>query len=97
MEIQRLQVRTPMLQGFGAAPVGSRDGIEYIMTGIITNTIAVLIQQILTPLLCAPLSVLLHRTDGTHDMKMLIKEFGKFTGVSVRTLHYYDEIGLSQT
>ena len=27
-------------------------------------------------------------------MKMLIKEFAKFTGVSVRTLHYYDEIGL---
>ena len=27
-------------------------------------------------------------------MKMLIKEFSVFTGVSVRTLHYYDEIGL---
>ena len=27
-------------------------------------------------------------------MKMLIKEFDRFTGVSVRTLHYYDEIGL---
>ena len=27
-------------------------------------------------------------------MKMLIKEFADFTGVSVRTLHYYDEIGL---
>ena len=27
-------------------------------------------------------------------MKMHIKEFGKLTGVSVRTLHYYDEIGL---
>lgn len=27
-------------------------------------------------------------------MKMLIKEFAAFTGVSVRTLHYYDEIGL---
>ena len=27
-------------------------------------------------------------------MKMLIKEFAKFTGVSVRTLHYYDELGL---
>ena len=27
-------------------------------------------------------------------MKMLIKEFAKITGVSVRTLHYYDEIGL---
>ena len=27
-------------------------------------------------------------------MKMLIKEFSRFTGVSVRTLHYYDEIGL---
>lgn len=27
-------------------------------------------------------------------MKMLIKDFAKFTGVSVRTLHYYDEIGL---
>ena len=25
---------------------------------------------------------------------MLIKEFAEFTGVSVRTLHYYDEIGL---
>ncbi|MBQ3180703.1 MAG: MerR family transcriptional regulator [Firmicutes bacterium] len=25
---------------------------------------------------------------------MQIKEFGEFTGVSVRTLHYYDEIGL---
>lgn len=25
---------------------------------------------------------------------MLIKEFASFTGVSVRTLHYYDEIGL---
>ena len=29
-------------------------------------------------------------------MKMQIKEFAKFTGVSVRTLHYYDEIGLLQ-
>ena len=28
------------------------------------------------------------------DMKMLIQEFSRFTGVSVRTLHYYDEIGL---
>ena len=28
------------------------------------------------------------------DMNMLIKEFSRFTGVSVRTLHYYDEIGL---
>ena len=28
-------------------------------------------------------------------MKMQIKEFAEFTGVSVRTLHYYDEIGLS--
>lgn len=28
------------------------------------------------------------------EMKMQIKEFGAFTGVSVRTLHYYDEIGL---
>ena len=28
------------------------------------------------------------------DMKMLIQEFARFTGVSVRTLHYYDEIGL---
>ena len=27
-------------------------------------------------------------------MKMLIKEFAEFTGVSVRTLHYYNEIGL---
>ncbi len=27
-------------------------------------------------------------------MKMLIKEFAELTGVSVRTLHYYDEIGL---
>ena len=27
-------------------------------------------------------------------MKMQIKEFAKLTGVSVRTLHYYDEIGL---
>lgn len=27
-------------------------------------------------------------------MKMHIKEFAQFTGVSVRTLHYYDEIGL---
>ena len=27
-------------------------------------------------------------------MKMQIKEFAQFTGVSVRTLHYYDEIGL---
>lgn len=27
-------------------------------------------------------------------MKMLIKEFAAYTGVSVRTLHYYDEIGL---
>jgi DNA-binding transcriptional MerR regulator len=29
-------------------------------------------------------------------MKMQIKEFATFTGVSVRTLHYYDEIGLLQ-
>ena len=28
------------------------------------------------------------------DMKLQIKEFGRLTGVSVRTLHYYDEIGL---
>ena len=27
-------------------------------------------------------------------MKMQIREFGEFAGVSVRTLHYYDEIGL---
>ena len=27
-------------------------------------------------------------------MKMQIKDFADFTGVSVRTLHYYDEIGL---
>lgn len=27
-------------------------------------------------------------------MKMQIKEFAEFTGVSIRTLHYYDEIGL---
>jgi len=27
-------------------------------------------------------------------LKIQIKEFAKFTGVSVRTLHYYDEIGL---
>ena len=27
-------------------------------------------------------------------MKMQIKEFAEFTGVSVRTLHYYDETGL---
>ena len=27
-------------------------------------------------------------------MKMHIKEFAELTGVSVRTLHYYDEIGL---
>ena len=27
-------------------------------------------------------------------MKMLIREFAELTGVSVRTLHYYDEIGL---
>ena len=27
-------------------------------------------------------------------MKMQINEFAKLTGVSVRTLHYYDEIGL---
>ena len=27
-------------------------------------------------------------------MNMQIQEFAKFTGVSVRTLHYYDEIGL---
>ena len=29
-------------------------------------------------------------------MKMQIKEFAELTGVSVRTLHYYDEIGLLQ-
>ena len=28
------------------------------------------------------------------DMRMQIKEFAEYTGVSVRTLHYYDEIGL---
>ena len=27
-------------------------------------------------------------------MKMQVKEFAELTGVSVRTLHYYDEIGL---
>ena len=27
-------------------------------------------------------------------MKLQIKEFAEFVGVSVRTLHYYDEIGL---
>ena len=27
-------------------------------------------------------------------MKMQIKEFAEYTGVSVRTIHYYDEIGL---
>lgn len=27
-------------------------------------------------------------------MKMQVKEFAEFSGVSVRTLHYYDEIGL---
>ena len=27
-------------------------------------------------------------------MRMQAKEFADFTGVSVRTLHYYDEIGL---
>ena len=27
-------------------------------------------------------------------LKMQIKEFAEFTGVRVRTLHYYDEIGL---
>ena len=27
-------------------------------------------------------------------MKMHIREFAQLTGVSVRTLHYYDEIGL---
>ena len=27
-------------------------------------------------------------------MKMQVREFAKFTGVSVRTLHYYDQIGL---
>ena len=27
-------------------------------------------------------------------MNMQIREFARFTGVSVRTLHYYDEIGL---
>ena len=31
---------------------------------------------------------------GVISLKMQIKEFAKFTGVSVRTLHYYDEIGL---
>ena len=30
------------------------------------------------------------------NMKMQIKEFAELTGVSVRTLHYYDEIGLLQ-
>lgn len=33
---------------------------------------------------------------GVIRMKMQIKEFAAFTGVSVRTLHYYDEIGLLQ-
>ena len=28
------------------------------------------------------------------ELKMQIKEFAEMTGVSVRTLHYYDEIGL---
>lgn len=28
------------------------------------------------------------------ELKMQIKEFADYTGVSVRTLHYYDEIGL---
>ena len=27
-------------------------------------------------------------------MKLYIREFAKLTGVSVRTLHFYDEIGL---
>ena len=31
---------------------------------------------------------------GEGSLKMMINEFAKFTGVSVRTLHYYDEIGL---
>ena len=35
---------------------------------------------------CSPCEVI--------KLKMQIKEFAKFTGVSVRTLHYYDEIGL---
>lgn len=30
------------------------------------------------------------------DLKVRIKEFAAMTGVSVRTLHYYDEIGLLQ-
>lgn len=31
---------------------------------------------------------------GDESMKMQINEFAKLTGVSVRTLHYYDSIGL---
>ena len=34
---------------------------------------------------CSPCEVI--------KLKMQIKEFADFTGVSVRTLHYYDEIG----
>ena len=40
------------------------------------------------------LSYSVHYLCEVLDMKMLIKEFSHFTGVSVRTLNYYDEIGL---
>ena len=61
---------TPMFQRFGTAPVGSGNGIEHILTVCVSNTVALLVQHIFSPLFYAPCAVLLHWSNRAEKVKM---------------------------
>ena len=70
-----------------------RNGVSYIQEGAFRGTTAVLYCDIIWDYYPEVLSEQSRR--GTMDEEMrTVKEVADLTGVSVRTLHYYDEIGL---
>jgi len=63
----------PRFQRFGFAPVGCRHSVEYIVSCFITDALAMFVEHIFPPLLVAPSAVFVQRTNGTHDMKVRIR------------------------
>lgn len=59
----------PLLQGVGTAPVGGGNGVEHIISSLVPDALAVLIQQIFPALFVAPAAVWQDGLDGQQHME----------------------------
>src|SRR5699024_4878740 len=62
----------PLLQGVGTAPVGGGHSVEHMISSLVLDALAVLVQHIFPALFIAPSAVRQDRPDGAQHMEVRV-------------------------